>query len=81
MRAAVVQDVDLAVLVAGHQHFVLGESGSDKVARLLQLAFVGDVKPQPAEYPLLLQREHFRVGIGAAMNVIGLNQCSDLMSA
>ena len=74
MRATVMQDVDLAVLGGVSPVLRAGRVGFLRVAELLQLAFVGDVKPQPAEYPLLLQREHFRVGIGAAMNVIGLNQ-------
>ena len=81
MRAAVVQNVDFAVLMARHQHFMLGQAGADEVARIAQLAFVSDVKPQPAENSLLLKREHLRVGIGAAMDMIRSHQRANIVAA
>ena len=34
MRAAVVQNIDFAVLIARDQHFMLGQLGADEVARI-----------------------------------------------
>ena len=60
MRAAILQHVDVAVGVAGDQDLVGGEPGADEVAGLLELAFMGDVDPEPAEDALLLELEHRR---------------------
>ena len=75
------QNIDFAVLIARYQHFMLRQLGADEVAWITQLAFVRDVKPQPAENPLLLQGEYLRVGIGAAMNVVWPHQRADIVAA
>ncbi len=81
MGTAVVQHVDLPVAVAGHDHLVRGEAGAHEIARLLELALVRHVDPQPAEDALLFEREYRRVGIGAAMHVIRPHHVPDVLTA
>ena len=60
--------------------FVRGEARSHEIARLSQLAFVRDVDPQPAENPLLFEREHVGVRVGAAMDIVRAHQCPDVVA-
>ncbi len=57
-----------------------GEPGADEIAGLLQLAFVRDIDPEPAENALLLEREYCGVGIGAAVHVVGPHQAADVVA-
>jgi hypothetical protein len=79
MRAAVVQHVDLPVVMTGDDDLLRGEPGADEIAGLLQLAFVRDIDPEPAEDALLLEREHCGVGVGAAVHMVGPNQAADVV--
>ena len=79
MRAAVLQHVDIAVGVTGDENLEGGEPGADEVARLFELALMGDINPQPAEDALLLELEHGGVGVGAAMHVVRPYQASDFV--
>ena len=81
MRATVVKNIDIAVLMTRDQYFMLGEPCSDEVAGVPHLTFVSDINPETAENPLLLQREYFRVGVGAAMHGVFAHQKTDIFTA
>jgi hypothetical protein len=57
----------------------VGEPGADEVAGLFELALMGHIHPQPAENALLLELEHGRVGVSAAVHVVWPYQASDFV--
>ena|ERR1700677_287344 len=70
-----------AVLMPCDQHLVLAEMGAHEITRLWYLAFMGDVDPEPPEDALLLQREHVRIGVGPAMDVVAAHKTQYVISA
>ena len=69
VRAAIVEDVDLAVGVANHEHRLLADGGAEIVARVRHLAIVSDIDPGVGEQVLHLQVEDFLVDIDIAVDL------------
>src|SRR5690606_25891161 len=65
MGAAVVEHMDLAVVVADHDHGLAADLHGPVVARVLDLALVAHIGPDPAEDALHLQLEDLRVAVDA----------------
>ena len=66
VTAGVEEGVDLALVVADQHDRIHAAGARDEVARLGDLAVVPDEEPRPAEDPLELELEDFRVGEDAA---------------
>jgi len=74
VRALIVDDTDLALGIT-HQHDRLAaDEGAKIVATVFHLAFVTDINPGSAEYPLQLEFKDRRIGIKTAMNPSRLYQ-------
>ena len=68
MRAAVVEGVDRAVGVARDDDALARQPRGEEVARALELAFMAEPQPDPAEDARALLLEHRRVGIEAPVH-------------
>jgi hypothetical protein len=81
MRATIVKNIDIAVLMTRDKDFMLGQPRAEEVAGVPHLTFVSDIDPEAAENPLLFQREYFGVGVGAAMHGVFPHQKADIVAA
>ncbi len=72
--AAVEQEADLALAVAGHDHRLRADRLEHVVVRLGNLAGVPDEHPRPVPDPLQLGRPHRRVGVQRTVHPVVVDE-------
>ncbi|MCY1310618.1 hypothetical protein D9M70_608250 [compost metagenome] len=78
VRAAVEQQVDLSIAIAGHDHRLRTDRLQNEIVRLEHLADVPHIDPGPIPNLLQLLLEDFFVGVNRAMHSIGLDQVTPI---
>jgi hypothetical protein len=78
VRSAILEHIDLAVAMAGHDDRLASDLRGVVIARLWDLAFVSHVDPGSAEEAIHLQLVYVRIDIYSAVNAFRLDQATEL---
>ena len=73
VRATIIENIDIAVMVAGHHHRLPTDPRQVVIARIRDLAFMSNIDPLALEYPFHLKFENIGVHIGQAMHSVRLD--------
>ena len=77
MAAAVVQDMNAAIDMPRQNDGLATDPRAEIIARLLDLAFMTDIEPRPAEQARHLKLENSRIGVNPAVHPAGLHEIPD----
>ena len=80
MGAAIVKNVNFAILVFDHHHRLTADLGEIVIARFFYLAFMSNIDPRVFKNSFHFEIENLGVGIGFTVRAVWFDHCANLFS-